>query len=322
MMLHHLFMSLASTIRFARRVIFRFLLVIILIGLNVATVVSDAVYERLNSLIWGAVQLVSEQVAERRPKTRTELNTDLARSKTELEASEASAKASREELTEVRTRARSLEAEAESQKQQLSLEKAHTRQLQADLKAAKAETYQARRNLDISTNRNRSITVELDASNRRVENLTAEINMSKKARSRAVETAAALRSRIVHSIRRDASTEAFEAVPFIGTAVFLGSVAYELNDACNQLRELEALDAFLRGREPEQIGEAMCLLSYEEMVSAITGRDRGYARCVSDRITTGELNPTSCEGYEPAVPQINDSPLLPQDRPVEKFSID
>lgn len=145
MMLHHLFMSLASTIGFVRRVIFRFLLIIILIGLNVATVVSDAVYDRLNRLIWGTVQLVSEQVAERRPKTRTEIDADLARSHTELEASEAGAKATREELTEVRTRVRSLEAEDELQKQQLSLEKAHTRQLQADLAPRSQEAEQLRR---------------------------------------------------------------------------------------------------------------------------------------------------------------------------------
>lgn len=307
-MVHHLFMSLATVIRFIRRVIFRFLLVIVLVGLNVATLVSDTVYDGLNRLVWGAVELVSEQAADRRPRTRAEIDADLTRSRTELQATEARVLATRDELQEVRASKRALETEVASQRERLTIAEANARHLEAEL--------------DEVMNRNSNLSAELKANKVRIDSMAAEIDLSKKNRSEAVQTAAALRSRIVHSIRRDASAEAFEAVPFIGTAVFLGTLAYELNDSCHQLRELEALDAILRGRRPELIDEAMCLLSYEDMVAAVTGQDRGYARCVSDRLATKELNPLSCSGYEPAVPQITDSPIRPQNQPTEQFRID
>jgi uncharacterized protein (DUF3084 family) len=334
-MFHHLLITLAAAIRFMRRLIFRFILVIVLVGLNVATVVSDNVYDRLNRLVWGGVQLVSEIAADHRPRSRTEIDADLTRSRTDLKAAEATVLAVRDDLEQAKARNRALEIEAASQKQrvasaevgarrleaELDTVRLETAQVRADLDGARAETSQIRRQLDDIMSRNRSLSDELDASKGRIDRITTEINLSKKNRSEAVEAATALRSRIVQSIRRNAASEAFEAVPFVGTAVFLGTVAYDLNDSCHQLRELEALDAILRDREPEQINEAMCLLSYEDMVAAFTGQDRGYARCVSDRLTTKELNPASCTGYEPAVPQINDSPLRPQDRTTEQFSI-
>lgn len=277
-MLHHIFISSAAVIRFVRGVIFRLLLIFVLLGLNVATVVSDAMYDSLNRLVWGTVQLVSEQTAERRPKTRADVEADLVRSRTELAGIEATV-----------------------------LKK------QNELEAARAETAQVRRQLDYAITRNDSLSTELEFGKRQVDSMATELDIDRKTRSEAVNTASVLRSRIVQSIRRDASTEAIAAVPLIGTAVALGSVAYDLNDACHQLRELEALEAILRDREPVQITEAMCLLSYEDMVAAVTGQDRGYAQCVSDRISTNELNPPSCAGYEPAVPPINGSPIsLPE----------
>jgi len=278
-MLHHIIISSAAAIRFVRSVIFRLLLILALLGLNIATVVSDAVYDSLNRIVWGTVQLVSEQIAERRPKARADIDADLVRSRTELAGIEATV-----------------------------LKK------QNELEAALAETARVRHQLDYEMNRNNSLSTELEFGKRQVDSMAIELDIARKARSEAVNTASVLRSRIVQSIRRDASTEAIAAVPFIGTAVALGSVAYDLNDACHQLRELEALEATLRDREPVQITEAMCLLSYEDMVAAVTGQDPGYARCVSDRIRNNELNPPSCAGYEPAVPPITDSPLsLPEE---------
>jgi hypothetical protein len=277
-MLHHIIISSAAAIRFARSVIFRLLLILALLGLNIATVVSDAVYDSLNRIVWGTLQLVSEQIAERRPKARADIDADLVSSRTELAGI-----------------------------------KATVLKKQNELEAALAETALVRRELNNAMKLNNILSTELGSAKLEAASMATEIDIARKARSEAVNTASVLRSRIVQSIRRNASTEAIAAVPFIGTAVALGSVAYDLNDACYQLRELEALEAILRDREPEQITEAMCLLSYEDMVAAVTGQDPGYARCVSDRKRNNELNPPSCAGYEPAVPPIYGSPLsLPE----------
>ena len=83
------------------------------------------------------------------------------------------------------------------------------------------------------------------------------------------------------------------------------------------MRDLETLDAALRGKEPAQVSEAMCLMSYEDMVAALTGEDRAYARSVSDRVLMNDLNPPSCAGYDPALPEIRDSILItPEDAPL------
>lgn len=246
-MLHHVMMGFAALIRFVRRWLIRLSLVIFLVALNIATLVSSTVYDVMSRMVWGAVEVVSDRLAERRPKTK------------------------------------------------------------ADLDAAKREASLAQSQLDETRARNRSLIADLEAKDRRVAELSAEVEVNRKGRQQAIDAASGLRTRVVNSIRRDASTEAIGAVPFIGTAVFLGSVAYELNDACQQLRELEALDAALRDKDSEPLTETMCLMSYEDMVAALTGQDRAYAKCVSDRIATNDLSPPSCAGYGPALPAIEDS---------------
>jgi len=53
------------------------------------------------------------------------------------------------------------------------------------------------------------------------------------------------------------------------------------------------------------------------MVAALTGEDRAYARSVSDRVLMNDLNPPSCAGYDPALPEIRDSILItPEDAPL------
>lgn len=291
-MLHHLLMMLASVIRFLRRWAIRFSLVIFLLAMNVATLVSNAVYDVLSRVVWGAVEMVSDGMAERRPKTRAEMEADVSRARAEADVAGAEADASRDEAKRART----------------------------ELDATKREVTVAEGRLDQERARNRSLAVELEAKDRRAVALAAEVDASRKGRQQAIDAASSLRSRLVKSIRRDTSAEAIGAVPLIGTAVFLGSVAYELNDACQQLRELEGLDAALRGKEVAPVSESMCLMSYEDMVAALTGKDRAYAKCVSDRIATNDLNPPSCAGYDPALPVIADSPL-PQDSPAALLPI-
>lgn len=273
-MTHHLLLTLARTIRFLRRWAMRLSIIIFLIVMNVATVVSDTVYDILNHAVWSAASMVSGQLGERRPKTRAELAVDLERSRGEAGAAR---------------------SEAET---------------------AKKETTKVRAELDETRARNRALSADLETKNRRIAQMAGDIDSSKRTRQQAIETTATLRKRLVRGIQRDASSDALEAVPFIGTAVVLGAIAYEVNDACMQLRELEALDSALRGNETEPVSEAICLKSFDEIVSALTGKDRGYAKCVSDRVATGDLDPPSCAGYPMALPKVEASVVRSSEGPV------
>jgi hypothetical protein len=313
-MLHHLIMGFAALTRFTRKWLIRLSLVIFLIGMNIATLVSNTVYDAMSRMVWGMVEIVSDRMAERRPKNRAEMDAEISRSRAQADAAKAEADAAKSQaarstssLDEANARNRSMATELEMAKADASTARGEAARMRADLDAAKREVSLTRAQIDEAHARNRSLTVDIEAKDRRAIELAAEVDATRKGRQQAIDAASGLRTRVVNSIRRDASTEAIGAVPFIGTAVFLGSVAYELNDACQQLRELETLDAALRGKDAEPLTETMCLMSYEDMVAALTGQDRAYAKCVSDRIATNDLNPPSCSGYEPALPTIADS---------------
>lgn len=306
-MLHHVLMGLAALTRFARKWLIRLSLVIFLVALNVATLVSSTVYDVMNKMVWGVVEVVSDRLADRRPKTRAEMEAEMSRSRVQADVANAEAARSRTSLDEANARGRSIATELETAKVDAGAARSETARVRAESAAARREVSLTQGQLNETRARNQSLTLDLEAKDRRAVEMAAEIDATRKGRQQAIDAAGGLRTRLVKSIRRDASTEAIGAVPFIGTAVFLGSVAYDLNDACQQLRELEALDAALRGKDAAPLTETMCLMSYEDMVAALTGQDRAYAKCVSDRIATNDLNPPSCAGYDPALPAIEGS---------------
>jgi hypothetical protein len=317
-MIHQVLMALAGLIRFFRKWAVRLSLVIFLVVMNVATLVSNTVYDALSRMVWSAVELVSDQPAERRPKTRAEMEADTARARAASEVAEAAADAARGEtartralLDEVDAQNRTLATRLETSKSDAELARGQIAKAREELGIARKDAAYARSQLDAVSARNREITAAVEIRDRQLAEVAVDAEAARKSHQQAIDAATRLKARMVNSIRRNASSEAIGAVPFIGTAVFLGSVAYELNDACQQLRELETLDAALLGKESAKVNEEMCLLSYEDMVAALTGKDRAYARCVADRVAANDLNPPSCEGYEPALPGIGEDNILP-----------
>lgn len=301
-MIHYTLLLLAGVIRFTRKWLLRISLVAFLLALNVATLVSNKVYDVLERLVWGTVEMVSDQLGDRRPKSRAEMEADAVRARAEADAASADAKKAKVDADLAKT-------ETGRTKVELDAAKADAVRAKADLDVAKAKAKRVQTQLDELNVRNRALSVDLDTKNQRVAELVTDIDMSRQNQKKAMYALGKLKSRIMRSVKRNASSEALEAVPFVGTAVFLGLVAYEVNDSCEQLRELESLDASLRGKEPGPVNESMCVMSYEDLVATFTGKDRAYAKCVSDRIALNDLDPPSCAGYDPALPEITDSSL-------------
>lgn len=305
-MIHHVMMGLAELIRLVRRWTFRLALIIGLIALNIATVVSGTVYDGLSRFVWGLIEVVSENFDTQRPKTRAELQAEADRARTQADTAEAEARKAKADLDS--TRAHAIQTQARMD--------AEIVQARTEAVTARTDAQRTQAELDSVAERNRVLSVDLDAREARIAKLTTDLRSYRQATDQAVGTVGALKSRIVSSIRRGASSDALGAVPFIGTGVALGLIAYELNDSCQQLRELEALDAALRGKAVDAVSESTCLVSFEDMVAALTGQDRNYAQCVLDRISQKDLNPASCAGYEAALPAIEDSTLgAPEDIP-------
>lgn len=266
-------MLLASLTRWVRKWLLMVGLVVVLFSLNIAMVASTAVYSAVERLVWGTVASVSDELADRIPKSREKLEAENAKARADADAAR---------VETVKTR--------------------------AELETAKTEGSRTKAELEVAETRNKKLAQELDIRERHLAGLTADLEASRTQRKQAVETLGNLKSRIVRAIHRNTSTELLQGFPFVGTALVLGAMAYDVNDACQQLRELETIDASLRGRDASApTTQEICLLSFDEVVAAFTGKDRGYSKCVADRVASGDLQPPSCIGYDPALPDIEDA---------------
>ena len=338
--MHYVLIFLARLTRLIRGWVLKILLVAFLISLNVATVISGAVYDTVGRLVWGLVATVSDELADRRPlsraeleaqnkaarsqadaarieteRTRAELETSKAengRVKTDLEIAEArnrelSLDLDRNEKQFANQRA-ALEAQNRTARSEANAARFETERTRTELETSKAENGRVKADLEIAEARNKDLSLDLDRNEKRLANISADLETSRVQRKQALETMDGLKGRVVRSIRRNASIELLEGVPLIGAALVLGSMAYDVNDACEQLRALEGIDSALRGTDvATSFNQDMCLMSYDDLVAAFTGKDRGYATCIADRIALSELNPPSCAGYDPALPDIEDS---------------
>ena len=187
-----------------------------------------------------------------------------------------------------------LEAEAKLARVESERAKVEAARMQVSIEASKAE--KRRLELELKTRESRIAILEADA---------AKVRQNHR---RISETVRSMRDRIVRSIRRDASGEFAEMIPLLGDAFVIGSIAYDLNDSCQQFKELEALERYLSGSdESVPPNESICLKSYGQMVSLLTGEDPGYAACVKDRLETHNLNPPSCSNYDDALPMLRDN---------------
>ena len=122
-MLHHLIMGFAALTRFTRKWLIRLSLVIFLIGMNIATLVSNTVYDAMSRMVWGMVEIVSDRMAERRPKNRAEMDAEISRSRAQADAAKAEADAAKSQaarstssLDEANARNRSMATELEMAK--------------------------------------------------------------------------------------------------------------------------------------------------------------------------------------------------------------
>jgi len=343
-MIHYLLMTCSRLIRAIRRHLISFVLIAGLLALNVATVTLSTVYNTVRNAVWSLLENVPE-IAQKKPKSVAELEAEAAkakeaetkakaevddakkrldtaeREKAELREAEGEAKskaasaesklkAAEAENTKLKTAEGKIKAEAETAKTKLATLEAEKADLIASERAAKVEADAVKAKLSGIETEN----VRLKGT---LSELQSSVDVSRKDQKRVMDALDNLRNRITRSVQRSASGEVFQAVPFVGTAVVLGAMAYEANDACEQLRDLEELELALKGGASDRpTPDGLCLLSPSELFQRITGQNPAYQRCVEDRIRLSDLNPPSCSGYPSAVPEIEGGDLAYEAPPV------
>ena len=297
-------MHIAAMTRWVLRNLMAAAVIIALLGLNVATLVSSTVSDALTNTLRIALSTLSEGVGQSLPKSRVEIEADRKaalgtadRAVAEREMAKAETAATRRQLTTALTDLEVARHEVVVAEQKASVAIADRDAARVEKSVAVREAASAKAAMSAAEAEKLAARSELEALDLR--------------RGQAIRTIEGLKARATRAIRRNAASEVAQGVPFIGTAVVLGAMAYDVNDACEQMRGLTAMDAALRGMDtPAGVDEQVCLMSYDDLVAAFTGRDKGYAVCVADRIARNELDPPSCAAYGTAIPDISDGPLL------------
>jgi hypothetical protein len=325
-MIHQFLMTVAALVRLIRGWVLAVFLVVILLATNVATLVSGRVHDTLHGLVWSAIDLATGAIDGQRPRNRAELQAEADRSRISATIANSERDVVKAESDRLHARLDALEAQNLTLHTELDASGRRIADLEADnfrakgvAEGARVEAERARKALDLAQIETDKVQERLVAADARKLALEAEIrrlaslrstDMSPEMREKAFATLEDLRLRTVRQIKRNASVEMFQAVPFVGTGLVLGALAYEIEDACNQYKDIEALGTLMRGEAPgESATDPLCLMSFEALVSAFTGNDGAFARCVADRIALSDLNPPSCAGFDPALPSVGSGPF-------------
>lgn len=117
-----------------------------------------------------------------------------------------------------------------------------------------------------------------------------------------------MKSRTVSSIRRNAAGDLSELIPFLGTVTGVGLIAWDLYDACQQLKLFQELEKAITGQsEDTSIIVEQCGMSREQLMADIMGTDLQLDACIEARLRTRLIDPPGCDGYELQQPDYSDA---------------
>lgn len=213
--------ALFGTLRLLRSALAA-VVILALVALNVATILSPAVFAALGAAVAAASNLLPDSV---RPLPASP---DTVSVETDAEGTA------------------SIEADdAYSQSQaDLEAERAKSRALAADLEAERIRTT--------------TLTADLEEARLQITTLSTDLDALHRQRDEAVEAIDHLSSRILNRAARGAvrapGVLVGSALPFAGTAVDLAGTALDLSDACEMAHDMTALRNEMGLTEPEDVG--------------------------------------------------------------------
>ncbi len=271
----------ADLIRMIRRWLFRFILVVGLITLNIATVLSYQVYDTVSNLVWDIAQILLPD-GKQRPKNFAELEDELSTTRKERADIDA-------ERSKVEEKTKRLETELETSKRRrasLDEELGHLRSEHRELKEASESAKIA----------------------------------EKKLQRQMAEILRTMRSRTAKTMERNLGSNIMDMIPGWGTITVVGMVGWDVYDACQQMKDVQSLqELYLDTVTDGSVEETKyCGLSQADLIAHFTGQDPNFARCVDARLRTHSLDPPECEDFpNPLLPSppVDDSPTRPPSSP-------
>ena len=136
-------------------------------------------------------------------------------------------------------------------------------------------------------------------------NLDLKIRLSKKRD----ELLKRMSRRVVTSMSRGIAASQPQAATGVLAPMALAMIAWEVYDACQQLRDLDELKQINSNPDlnPEVTDErATCGMSKSELVQAFTGKDAAFEKCVDARLKRGIVDPPECQDFPIKLPHGDD----------------
>ena len=115
----------------------------------------------------------------------------------------------------------------------------------------------------------------------------------------------------MRSAARGISTATPQAGTLVLAPVTLAIIAWELYDACEQLKDLKELNSvglFLDEESKVVQEDPVCGVSKEELFEKITGLDRSHEKCIDARVASRAINPPECKNFPLEFPEYDDVP--------------
>lgn len=115
--------------------------------------------------------------------------------------------------------------------------------------------------------------------------------------------------RVVLSMSRGIAASQPQAVTGVLAPMALAMIAWEVYDACQQLKDLDELKQINSGPDLiiEKVDEEVnCGMSKSELVQAFTGKDAAFENCVDARLQWGVVDPPECHDYPVGLPHEDD----------------
>ena len=118
-----------------------------------------------------------------------------------------------------------------------------------------------------------------------------------------------MQDRSIRMVSRTTASAFIETLPVVGGIAVLGTLAWDVHDTCQLLKDLHELQTklALSGENRAEIEGGWCGLSAEDILDRLAGTASAEERaCVFARIQTQTLDPPECAAFPFELPDYGD----------------
>jgi hypothetical protein len=293
-----------------------------LLVLNISMIAIPAVYNFVSGLFWGAVELVSEGYAQRsatrvvsrrdvedaefeRRNTRAALQSG-ADERNRLRDENAAALRRISQLEPIQTEVEELRLQNRSASRVITSLQDENNVLATRIESIQSELQDSRATQQRVSSQLDNLRAENQLLNNRAESLNSELdtsrNVQREIRGEVAAISTRMQQRSIRMVARNTSLIATESLPLIGVAAIFGGLALDINDTCEQMRDLSELDRLINDLSESAVvfaSPSWCGLSASDIFNRLyPGGSTPEKLCIEARLRTRTINPPECRSID------------------------